>query len=484
MIGFDTSLLSFVCEVWRWLRIFSLSIFLYFSCDIASGQNLVPNPGFDDLIYCPDDVGQIHLASPWVSSGGTPEVYNSCSDNPKLKVPNAGAYFDSYQPARSGDGYAGISVYTTANIKGKELLGVSLKEKLKKNKLYYIRFFVSPDLAPSALYWRYTDAIALAFTDTSYYIDIEPNPEFKVPLVPAIENLGKLITDTSGWTKVEGIYIANGTERFVVIGNFRPNSEVLFEQEWDIYGSGVYFYVEDVLVMKFDPLPDTVLLCQGDELVLNAGFLDAKYLWNTGDTDSILQINKEGTYSVEVIMDNCTMRDTTVVLDMRDIGNYEFLDTIICDDDVLNISSPVYGDCIWSTGATGHSLAIDEPGSYELVVTNACGEYRRSISVEERTCNCNVYVPNIFSPNGDGINDHLVSYLDCYFDFLMHGFRIFDRWGNEIYSTNEFESIKWNGTYKGRDVPSGVYTWIMDFDIIRNGTRKRNYATGDITIIR
>ena len=453
----------------------------------TDAQNLIPNSGFDSLTKCPDELAQIEFASPWVSCALTPDLYNSCSNNPELKVPYAGRHIDSYQPPRSGSGYAGISVYGEANVKSKELLGVPLIQHLKKNKLYYIKFYVSPDLTPSMLYWRYLDAIALAFTDSVYYIEVEPDPEFRIPLEPAIENRGTLIKDTMGWTKIEGCYLANGTKNFAVIGNFRPNSEVRFEKEWkDIYGSGTYFYIEDVLVMEFDPLPDTVLLCNENKVKLNAGFLDAKYLWNTGSRDSILEINNAGIFTVDVIMDSCTMSDTVVVIDMREIESYATMDTTICSDETLILNSPLYGKYKWSTSDndTLPFLVVDNAGNYKLTVTNDCGEYIRDISVDIKECDCKINIPNIFTPNGDGINDILSGKMECDFEFDMKIFRIYDRWGNKIYEVDDFKKIKWDGTFRGKYVMNGVYVWSMEYSVVRNKKIEQKYLTGDVTILR
>ena len=63
-------------------------------------------------------------------------------------------------------------------------------------------------------------------------------------------------------------------------------------------------------------------------------------------------------------------------------------------------------------------------------------------------------VPNVFTPNGDGINDEL------FFNYYGSGFyetSVFDRWGNRIFTTKSTTSM-WNGkTSGGVDVPEGVY---------------------------
>lgn len=70
-----------------------------------------------------------------------------------------------------------------------------------------------------------------------------------------------------------------------------------------------------------------------------------------------------------------------------------------------------------------------------------------------------VYVPNAFTPNGDGLND----YLEPFYIGIeqLHYFKIYDRWGNTVFSTrNEFD--KWNAQLKGEIVPSGNFVWIAE----------------------
>ena len=68
------------------------------------------------------------------------------------------------------------------------------------------------------------------------------------------------------------------------------------------------------------------------------------------------------------------------------------------------------------------------------------------------------YVPNAFSPNGDGLND--------VFRAIPVGmtrpeyFRVFNRYGELVFETNQY--LKgWDGTYKGKLQPMGTYIWIL-----------------------
>lgn len=465
------------------IKRYCIIFYLLVTVSLCNSQNLIPNPGFDMLTECPDDIGQIELAFPWISSRFTPDLYNKCSSSDKIKVPNVGQAPDSYQQPLSGGGYAAISVYSLLNNYARELLGVPLKSTLIKDGLYYIRFFVSPDLSPSMQYWRYSDAVALGFTSSPTFIDVEPDTNFRFPIPIAIENLGTMITDTSGWTKIDGCYRADGTETFAIIGNFRPNSEVLFEQEFDIGGTGIYLYIEDVLVMEFDPLPDTLIICEGEEIGLDASFLDATYRWSTGDESPQIDIGNEGEYIVDVIFDDCIMSDTVLVLRINEDTMAE-KDTMICEGDNLILEQPIYGDVLWSTGATSSSISVKQGGNYTATVTNKCGEFNFNTRVDIKTCSCDINLPNIFSPNKDGFNDEIEVNVHCDYNHEIQSFSVYDRWGNKVYHSTDHQQIIWDGTFEGSELTSGVYVWILKYAVLDDAEKINKIATGDIMLIK
>jgi gliding motility-associated-like protein len=243
-----------------------------------------------------------------------------------------------------------------------------------------------------------------------------------------------------------------------------------------------YFYIEDVLIQPFDPLPDTLLLCDGQAVTLNASFLDASYLWNTGTLDSLFTISTPGTYTVEAFMDNCVLRDTVVVLDTRD--NAFQKDTSICSDEPITLAAPLPGSYLWSDGSTGRELQVASTGSYSVTVTNDCGQFSLSTQVEAMDCGCRVYVPNAISPNGDGINDELRAYFGCDYEYRTLRFAVFDRWGGQVYTSGEGEVPAWDGSARGRPLPPGTYAWFLEYETLRNGMAEKHLEKGDVNLIR
>ena len=89
------------------------------------------------------------------------------------------------------------------------------------------------------------------------------------------------------------------------------------------------------------------------------------------------------------------------------------------------------------------------------------------------------YIPNIFSPNGDGSNDNFQILLERPEEF--EEIRLFDRWGNQIYvSTDVLDS--WDGSYKGDPVGIGVYPYKVTYTCTETGERLTFY--GDVTVVR
>src|SRR6185436_2984842 len=87
-----------------------------------------------------------------------------------------------------------------------------------------------------------------------------------------------------------------------------------------------------------------------------------------------------------------------------------------------------------------------------------------------------IYVPNSFTPNGDGLNDTFGISGEAIQTFSL---RIFNRWGDIIFDTNNTND-KWNGTFKGQKVPMGSYV----YKIFASGlTGKKVQKEGTITLV-
>jgi len=129
-------------------------------------------------------------------------------------------------------------------------------------------------------------------------------------------------------------------------------------------------------------------------------------------------------------------------------------------------------------------LAADLAGTITLETYDerGCVEVR-SITffvVRER----DVYIPNIFSPNGDNINDHFTLFTDADVDEISK-MEIYSRWGELIYRKEHFQPndplAGWDGTFKGNTLNPGVYVYV--FEVVYGDQLVKRFA-GDVTLLR
>jgi gliding motility-associated-like protein len=122
-----------------------------------------------------------------------------------------------------------------------------------------------------------------------------------------------------------------------------------------------------------------------------------------------------------------------------------------------------------------------QPGSYEVCLTAAT-----NAGCEHTTCQIVVvndefliYVPNAFTPDGDGLNDVFMPVINGYEveSFKMY---IFNRWGEMIFETS-FPNVGWDGTYLGNPPKQDVYVWRIEVKDAVSGEKKQFH--GHVTLL-
>jgi gliding motility-associated-like protein len=92
--------------------------------------------------------------------------------------------------------------------------------------------------------------------------------------------------------------------------------------------------------------------------------------------------------------------------------------------------------------------------------------------------NCgDFFIPNVFSPNGDGLNDMINVHGRCITTFNL---QIFNRWGEKVFETSSL-SESWDGTFRGQKLDTGVFVYKADGISIDGQEFK---LKGNITLIR
>ncbi len=239
--------------------------------------------------------------------------------------------------------------------------------------------------------------------------------------------------------------------------------------------SGVYWVsvsndcgtVSDTVQITFDQIPVVSLgadttLCDGDDLLLDVSGTGSSYTWNDGSSASQFLVQQQGTYWVTVTSGTCTGGDTINVtynaIPNVDLGS----DTLLCDGDIITLSAGVPGGSyIWNDNSDSSFLSVSQSGIYFVEVFLGNCSARDTVVIDYEDCEVVLVLPNIFTPNDDGFNDMFVP-IESKGVASLEAF-IFNRWGQELYST-QLLNIEWNGESKsGGSSPDGTYYYLVKY---------------------
>lgn len=220
-------------------------------------------------------------------------------------------------------------------------------------------------------------------------------------------------------------------------------------------------------------------LCEGQALMLNGGVPGADYLWQDGSKNAAFLVSKAGQYRVEATVNGCTGIDSINInynkIPKVFLGN----DTILCDGTRLTLN--VDADSVtylWQDNSTQSNIEITNSGIYWVKISNSCGDNKDTISITYINCDCNIFIPDAFTPNADKLNETFAPVSFC--DFEKYYFVIFNRWGEKLFET--FNPLQvWDGSYKGQKVYQGVYTYYVTY-IFKGGVGVQT-ASGNVTLL-
>lgn len=227
------------------MKKFSILVLLAVVGSSVFGQmNLVPNPSFEDTVYCPSTLNQMNAASGWSSGNsiGTPDYYNTCSSTPGIAPPNT---LISYQYPLTGNGCAGIVAleYMLAFPDYREFISAHLLSPLQIGTKYIVSFYVNRGYGVTQHYTLANNKLGALFS-TVAYSPSNPAPENNFAHVYT----DNIVTDTLNWFEVRGSFIADSAYQFINIGNFFDNIHTDTLNFGDSLATQGYYFVDDVSV--------------------------------------------------------------------------------------------------------------------------------------------------------------------------------------------------------------------------------------------
>lgn len=218
-------------------------------------------------------------------------------------------------------------------------------------------------------------------------------------------------------------------------------------------------------------------------MVLNAGNPGASYQWSTGETTAGITPATPGAYWVTAAFGNCVAADTIQII----LLPYPFVflgrDSALCSGDMITLDASNAGSSfLWNDSDTAQTKIITDTGTYTVIVTNNDGcTAADTIEFSTLGCQVNLFIPNSFTPNADGINEYFHPYT---YNVISLDMAIFNRWGQKIFSTNQFLP-GWDGSFNQQACPDGVYAFVINYtgeDEQGNIIKKRK--TGAVRLIR
>jgi len=417
--------------------------------NLALCQNLIPNAGFENLSSCPSGLPErgIIATKPWYIIGNpdavTPDLFHLNCPLPAQTASVSQFWSNQFLPFE-GKGYAGIASAALVNgVFISEGLGTPLLSSLEGSEAYYFEMRVGS---------KGIDNI-----DNPLSKDCQTTPKKSIGIYFS-ENIINQIRESDS--------------NNLVVNTFATGDLVLADSSYNLasFTSSIWY--------KYS----SCFLAKGGELHLGV-------IAPIGKFDAITspcQISKSqrGFFHISYY----------------DIDNFLLLkmpkelaaDTSICEGEPERIDIrklvplPMFENAKfrWEDGNTDSIRILQRPGLYKIEVVMPCTTIPLYLNVKSKDCGISIYVPNAFSPNNDGINDELKPFVKSILEFNYYQFKVFNRWGNIVFSTDNSEK-GWDGKIGNKEVEmTGIYVWSLEYEL-KNGTGNKKFIkSGEVTLIR
>lgn len=190
------------------------------------------------------------------------------------------------------------------------------------------------------------------------------------------------------------------------------------------------------------------------------------YLWHDGSTNATFSTTEPGTFYVYVVDTNGCEKSDTIRLTKTNSPQINIgPDTTLCLRSVMTYGVPDnYAIYEWNTGQVSPTIDASDSGYYILKVIDqfGCSGYDTAyVEVDENALPNILYIPNAFSPNGDGLNEYF-PYSE-YIPQPEYLVRVYNLWGEKIFDSEIDGTQFWDATYKGKPVEADTYIYTVRY---------------------
>lgn len=312
------------------------------------------------------------------------------------------------------------------------------------------------------------------FQPDSFQLEVGPDTLVHCPETPVVMH-----GTVSGGTPPYTYAWAGGLGAVAQINVAPPVTETFNLQVTDLCGN---LLVDSATVavdydsVRVQVLPDT-LICYGDTITVRAfptaGHGAYSIVWNTGAMADSIQVHPEHTAGYWAkVTDECLISDSTyaIVAVERPIADFAIDGSLWEDNFPVQFHDLSIGAIAWSWDFGVEDLesthrnpvvTFPEPGLHpvQLAIVDTLGCVDTLVKYINVSPQFNLYLPNAFTPDGDGINDTWgVDGTGIQYFRL----RIFDRWGRLVFESED-PTERWDGTFNGHRPVPGVYPFMFRY---------------------
>jgi gliding motility-associated-like protein len=239
-------------------------------------------------------------------------------------------------------------------------------------------------------------------------------------------------------------------------------------------------------------------LCSGEARVYpDGGTPPYSYNWSNGDNNSIAESLCEGTYVLTLTDNNgCSLTENFFIINenyIPPLEAYPDRESIYYGETTTLHAIPYDSTTTYhwrppnylnSTSQANVISSPEEDIEYIVTITDKYGCSNIDtvrVKIMEIVCgDPYIYIPNAFSPNGDGNNDYFIPLAPQSLITDMY-FAVFNRWGELIYETDNINDQGWDGTYKGEVLAPDVFVFYFKATCLNQLQYEKK---GNVTLIR
>lgn len=256
------------------------------------------------------------------------------------------------------------------------------------------------------------------------------------------------------------------------------------------------YYLDDLHLLPTKEFPFEYIIakagvdCQGVPVLQAPNYPNALYQWYRDSiailgaiSDTLVIDDNAGSHFYNAVITTATKCITTepfLATPSRLSEIFSQSDYELCKGEEVMIAPETPGITYLVNGIRMDEVKILHGGEYNITASDAYGCSKSfTVRAQERDCSkCDLYIPNAFSPNGDGVNDYFKPIVTC--PVKDYRLQVFDRWGRKVFESSDV-SEKWDGKKDGVEMSRGIYIYTVQLKTLNDVFEQKR---GIVAIVR